>query len=144
MGHSAVVGLDAADLAAGFSETSAVEGLGLVPFLYMAGSAGLAIVVREEKFRAGSLWGREVVIYFAVVKYFILRSQLFANANSLGAVMGIVAAPIILIAVALVTGLVHALLDRVPVETQTFEAFQQVTIAHEDILVSSGLGCICS
>jgi O-antigen ligase len=63
-------------------------------FLYGVFGARLAAVHREEKFFAGLLWAVELLIYLSVAEYFIFHHQFFGNPNSLGAVMGIVAVPL--------------------------------------------------
>ncbi len=65
-------------------------------FLYGTFGARLAIIGREEKFFEGLLWGCEALIYFVAPQYFVLHREFFGNRNSLGAVMGIVAVPLML------------------------------------------------
>ena len=65
-------------------------------FLYGSFGARLAIAGREKKFLASLLWGCEALIYFTALQYFILHREFFGNPNSLGAVMGIVAVPLML------------------------------------------------
>ncbi|MGH9529071.1 MAG: O-antigen ligase family protein [Terriglobales bacterium] len=65
-------------------------------FLYGTFGARLAIIGREKEFFKGLLWGCEALIYFVALQYFVLHRQFFGNPNSLGAVMGIVAVPLML------------------------------------------------
>jgi O-antigen ligase len=65
-------------------------------FLYGSFGAKLAIIHREEHFVAGLLWGCEALIYFAAVEYFVLHREFFGNPNSLGAVMGVAAVPLMM------------------------------------------------
>jgi O-antigen ligase len=65
-------------------------------FLYGSFGAKLAIMERDEKFVNGLLWGCEALIYFAAVEYFILHREFFGNPNSLGAVMGVAAVPLMM------------------------------------------------
>lgn len=68
----------------------------LLLFLYGAAGARVAVLGREAKFVAGLLLGVELLIYFTAVSYFVLHFELFDNPNSLGAVMGVVATPVML------------------------------------------------
>ena len=68
----------------------------LLLFLYGASGARIAVMGREAKFVAGLLVGCELLIYSTAVCYFVFRLELFDNSNSLGAVMGVVATPIML------------------------------------------------
>ncbi len=65
-------------------------------FLYGTFGAQVAIVGREQKFSTDLLLGCEAMIYFVAAQYFILHREFFGNPNSLGAVMGIVAVPLML------------------------------------------------
>jgi hypothetical protein len=64
-------------------------------FAYSATGARLAVVGRETRFFAGLLTGCEVFVAGMAVGY-LLGRQVMGNPNSLGAVMGVVAAPILL------------------------------------------------
>lgn len=64
--------------------------------LYAAFGARLAVVGREARFFSGLLLGCELLIYVTAIAYFLLRYQFFGNPNSLGAVMGVVAVPVML------------------------------------------------
>jgi O-antigen ligase len=68
----------------------------LLLFLYGSFGARLAVAGRERQFLAGLLLGCEVVIYLLAPTYFILRVEFLGNPNSLGAVMGLVALPLML------------------------------------------------
>jgi len=65
-------------------------------FLYGATGARLAVVGREAKFFLGLLLGCEILVYFTGLAYFVVRSEIFGNRNSLGVAMGVVAWPILL------------------------------------------------
>jgi hypothetical protein len=66
-------------------------------FLYGVTGARLAVPVLEpERFFRKLLLGCEVITYIAAIAYFLVRWPIFGNPNSLGAVMGIVAVPVIL------------------------------------------------
>ena len=66
--------------------------------LYLYGSTGarLAVLGREAIFFSRLLLGCELVVYITALAYFVLRFPIFGNPNSLGAVMGVVAVPILL------------------------------------------------
>ena len=66
----------------------------LLLFLYGAAGARLAIVGRAAKFFSGLLLGCEILVYSATIAYFVLGLRPFGNPNSLGAVMGVVVAPL--------------------------------------------------
>lgn len=68
----------------------------LLLFLYGASGARIAVLGREAKFVAGLLLGVELLVYFTAVCYFVIHLELFDNPNSLGAVMGVVATPVML------------------------------------------------
>jgi len=68
----------------------------LLLLLYGATGARLAALGREERFMAGLLLGCESLIYVTAAAYFLLHLELFDNPNSLGAVMGVVAVPVML------------------------------------------------
>jgi len=65
-------------------------------FLYGATGARIAALGRQERFIAGLLLGCEMLIYLSAASYFVLHRELFDNPNSLGAVMGVVAVPVML------------------------------------------------
>lgn len=67
----------------------------LLLFVYAATGARLAVVGREPRFFAGLLTGCEVFVVVMAAGY-LLGRQVMGNPNSLGAVMGVVAAPILL------------------------------------------------
>jgi O-antigen ligase len=68
----------------------------LLLFLYGASGARLAVTHKKEAFSQGLLAGCEILVYLTAISYFILHHDLFGNPNSLGAVMGVVAAPCML------------------------------------------------
>jgi O-antigen ligase len=65
-------------------------------FLYAATGGRLAIISRELRFFSGLLLGCEFLVYICAIAQFIFRYALFGNPNSLGAVMGVVAAPLLM------------------------------------------------
>lgn len=76
-------------------QASAMKAVSLfLLFAYGAGGARIA-VLGNEKFMAGVLKACEVLIYFTAVSYFLFKYSYFGNPNSLGAVMGIIAMPIL-------------------------------------------------
>jgi O-antigen ligase len=68
----------------------------LLLFLYGSFGARLAVMGRETSFFAKLLLGCELLVYVSAIPYFIFQSEIFGNPNSLGAVMGVAAAPILL------------------------------------------------
>jgi O-antigen ligase len=68
----------------------------LLLFLYGSFGARLAVAGRMEQFQAGLLVGCELLIYLIAGMYLILRLEFLGNPNSLGAVMGVVAMPLML------------------------------------------------
>ena len=67
----------------------------LLLFLYAATGARLAVVNREGRFFAGLLTGCELFVV-AIAMFYFLGREVMGNPNSLGAVMGVVAAPMLL------------------------------------------------
>jgi O-antigen ligase len=65
-------------------------------FLYGASGARLATSGGGAQFSSRLLLGGELLMYFAAGLYFILHIELFGNPNSLGALTGVVAAPLLL------------------------------------------------
>jgi O-antigen ligase len=65
-------------------------------FLYASSGARVAIAGREHKFMSGLVLACELMVYFSAVCYFVLRFSVFGNPNSLGAIIGVVAVPILL------------------------------------------------
>jgi O-antigen ligase len=65
-------------------------------FLYAATGGRLAVIARELSFFSGLLLGCELLVYLCAMMQFILRYALFGNPNSLGAVMGVVVAPLLM------------------------------------------------
>jgi hypothetical protein len=64
-------------------------------FLYASTGARLALAGREEKFFPRLLWIVEMVVYISAVAYLILRKPIYGNPNSMGAIMGVVAVPLL-------------------------------------------------
>ncbi len=65
-------------------------------FLYASSGARLAVKGREGRFLAGLLLGCEVLVAILAVCYLILGTDLMGNANSLGAILGVAVAPLLL------------------------------------------------
>ena len=76
----------------------------LLLFLYAATGARLALAGREEEFFPKLLLLVEVVVYCSAVIYFVLRIPVFGNPNSMGAIMGVVAVPLLFWGVLTVEG----------------------------------------
>jgi len=66
-----------------------------VLLLFLYGSTGARMAVTENFF-SQLLLGCELLVYITAIFYFILRSEIFGNPNSLGAVMGVAVAPVLL------------------------------------------------
>ena len=67
----------------------------LLLFLYGSTGARLALSGREEKFFRRMLWSVEMLVYVSAVVYLILRIPLYGNPNSMGAIMGVIAVPLL-------------------------------------------------
>ena len=65
-------------------------------FLYAASGARLAVRGREARFLAGLLLGCELLVGSFAVCYLLLGADLMGNPNSLGAIMSVAAAPVLL------------------------------------------------
>jgi O-antigen ligase len=65
-------------------------------FLYASGGARAAIVGREPKFINGLVLCCEALAYVSATCYFVLGFSLFGNPNALGAIIGVVAFPVLL------------------------------------------------
>jgi O-antigen ligase len=65
-------------------------------FLYGSAGARVAIVGREKQFIFGLILASELLIYASALCYFVLDVSIFGNPNSLGAVVAIIAMPILL------------------------------------------------
>jgi len=65
-------------------------------FLYGASGARLAASGRTAQFSSGLLLGFELLVYFTAAAYLVVHYELFGNPNSLGALMGVAAVPIML------------------------------------------------
>jgi O-antigen ligase len=68
----------------------------LLLFLYGSSGARVAVIGREARFFSRLLLGCELLVYVATISYFIFQFEVFGNPNSLGAVMGVAATPILL------------------------------------------------
>ena len=68
----------------------------LLLFLYGSSGARLAVTNKPEQFFAGLSLACELIVYLSAVTYFIFKLAIFGNPNSLGAVMGVAAVPILL------------------------------------------------
>jgi O-antigen ligase len=68
----------------------------LLLFAYGSFGSRLAVQGREDRFFSGLLIGCETLIYFAAVEYFIFHYEFFGSRNSMGAVMGVAVAPLML------------------------------------------------
>jgi O-antigen ligase len=68
----------------------------LLLFLFAAAGARLAVRGREAQFFSGVLLGAEILVYATTVCYFVIGFQCFGNPNSLGAIMGVAAVPMML------------------------------------------------
>ena len=69
-------------------------------FLYTSSGARVANAGRERKFVNSLVLACEMLVYLSAVCYFLLHFRLFGNTNALGAVIGVVAVPILLWAAA--------------------------------------------
>ena len=67
----------------------------LLLFLYASTGARLALSGREEKFFPRLLFVVEMLVYASAVCYLVLRRPIYGNPNSLGAIMGVVAVPLL-------------------------------------------------
>ena len=68
----------------------------LLLFLYGSTGARLAAIDSTAVFFSSLLTGCELLVYVSAILYFIFHSEIFGNPNSMGAVMGVVAAPLLL------------------------------------------------
>ena len=76
----------------------------LLLFLYASTGARLALGGREEKFFPRLLLVVEMMVYASAVFYLVLRKPIYGNPNSLGAIMGVVAVPVLFWGVLTVEG----------------------------------------
>ena len=67
----------------------------LLLFLYASTGARLALSGREEKFFSRLLFFVEIVVYLSAVAYLVLHLPIYGNPNSMGAIMGVVAVPLL-------------------------------------------------
>ena len=68
----------------------------LLLFLYGSSGARLAVMGREASFFSTLLTGCEVLVYITAIVYFGFQYEIYGNPNSLGAIMGVAVAPIML------------------------------------------------
>jgi O-antigen ligase len=68
----------------------------LILFLYCSSGARLSVLDTSEKWFSTLLLACEGLIYFIAACYFVFRIPFFGNPNSLGAVMGVIALPLML------------------------------------------------
>jgi O-antigen ligase len=68
----------------------------LLLFLYGSSGARLAVIGREASFFSKLVLGCELLVYATAISYFLFQFEVFGNPNSLGAVMGVVASPLLL------------------------------------------------
>jgi O-antigen ligase len=79
-----------------FIELSFMKALSLLLlFLYTSTGARLALSGREEKFFSRLLFFVEIVVYLSAVAYLVLHLPIYGNPNSMGAIMGVVAVPLL-------------------------------------------------
>jgi O-antigen ligase len=85
-------------LVSSYPEESLLKAVSLfLLFLYASSGARIAVPVFEpEKFFRGLRIICEFVAYFTVVAYFVFHWEFYGTSNSLGAVMGVVVAPVLL------------------------------------------------
>lgn len=65
-------------------------------FMYTSAGARVAIAGREAKFMNGLVLACEALVYVSAPCYFVLGFSVFGNPNALGAIIGVVAFPILL------------------------------------------------
>lgn len=68
----------------------------LLLFLYGSSGARVAVLGREASFFSTLVLGSELLVYITAVSYLLFHAEIFGNPNSLGAVMGVVAVPVLL------------------------------------------------
>jgi O-antigen ligase len=84
-------------LASSYPQTAVLKALSLfLLFIYAATGARLAVAGREGKFFNSLLIGCEVIVWVAVISYFVFHHALFGNPNSLGAIVGVAILPLLL------------------------------------------------
>jgi O-antigen ligase len=80
-----------------YSCTSFLKAMSLLLlFVYGSSGARLAVMGREAKFFSRLLAGCEVLVYMTAIAYFGFQYEIYGNPNSLGAIMGVAVAPIML------------------------------------------------
>ena len=84
-------------LASIYPQTALAKVLSLfLLFLFGASGARLVIRGREESFFKGMLLACEIAVYVSAIAYLVFNLEIWGNPNSLGAVMGVVAGPMLL------------------------------------------------
>ena len=79
-----------------FPTVSSLKALSLLLlFLYGSTGARLALAGREERFFRRLLFAVEILVYVSAVAYLVLRIPVYGNPNSMGAIMGVIAVPIL-------------------------------------------------
>jgi O-antigen ligase len=68
----------------------------LLLFLYGSFGARVAVMGRAASFFLRLLLGCELLVYTIAISYFMFHAEIFGNPNSLGAVMGVAAVPVLL------------------------------------------------
>jgi O-antigen ligase len=68
----------------------------LLLFLYAATGARLAVMGQEQSFLRGLLLSSELIVYILSISYLAVGNELFDNSNSLGAIIGCFAVPVML------------------------------------------------
>jgi O-antigen ligase len=68
----------------------------LLLFLYGSFGARLTVMERETRFFSKLLLACELLVYISTISYLVFHFEIFGNPNSLGAVMGVVAVPMLL------------------------------------------------
>jgi O-antigen ligase len=79
----------------------------LLLFLYGATGARLALAGREERFFRRLLLVVEMVVYISALVYLVLRIPAYGNPNSMGAVMGVIAVPLLFWGVLIAEGTIE-------------------------------------
>jgi O-antigen ligase len=75
---------------------SAGKAVSLILLVVFGAGGARLVICNNPKFFDGLLNGCELLVYFTTISYGVFGYEFFGNANSLGAVMGIVAMPVLL------------------------------------------------
>ena len=96
LGIAAALAAVASAVVSASPQVALLKAASLVLLFLYAGSGGrLALLGRETAFIEGLLLISEIAVYLSAVLYLIFRFPLYGNPNSLGAVMGVVFAPLL-------------------------------------------------